>query len=111
MGRIKSARTRDFRGLARDFGARLHPPTENPALLVGDPADVRERHRALRDHARFDPPGVLFHLQGGVEHDSSRGNRKSAVGRSLGVTFEAAPLHDRARVGVANGRLAARDVE
>src|SRR5512136_251791 len=88
-----------------DFGARLHPTTENPALLVGHAAHVRERHRALHYHARFDPPGVLFHPQGGVKHDSLRGNREGVVGRSLRVTFDAAAVYHRARFGVANGPL------
>src|SRR5689334_24469281 len=85
-----------------DFGARLDPTAEKPALLVGHAAHVGERHRALHCHARFDPPGVLFHLQGGIEHDSFRRNREGAVGGLPGVAFDAAAVHHRARLGVAH---------
>jgi hypothetical protein len=56
-------------------------------------------------HTRFDPPGVLFHLQGGGEHDSFKGNWESVVGRLLRVTFDAAAVCHGARFGVANGPL------
>src|SRR5690348_11078346 len=91
-----------------DFGARLDPTAEKPALLVGHAAHVREGHGALHCHARFDPPGVLFHLQAGVEHDSLRGDREGVVGRVLRVTFDAAAVHHRACFGVANGPLLPR---
>ena len=51
---------------------------------------------------------ILFHLHGGVEHDSFRGNREGVVGRLLRVTFDAAAVHHRARFGVANGPLPPR---
>src|SRR5258708_13409927 len=93
-----------------DFGARLHPTTKNAALLVSHVANVCERHRALHCHARFDPPGVLFHLSGCVEHDSFRGNGEGAVGRLLRVTFDAAAVHHRAGFRVANGPVPPRSL-
>src|SRR5215467_16168239 len=86
-----------------DFGARLHPTAENPALLVGHSAHVCDWHRPLYCHARFDPLGILLHLQGGVEHDSFGGNREGAVGRLFRVAFDAAAVYYSARFGVANG--------
>src|ERR1043165_6955780 len=90
---LRSNRNRYRQSPLWDFGAGLHPMTKNTALLVGHAAHIRERHRALDCYARFDPPGVLFHLRGGVEHDSLWGNREGAAGRLLRVTFDTAAVH------------------